>query len=220
MLIARYGIDIRDIINLLIDREVDVNIQNEEGKNALMCICTHKCDDDIIEKLIEKTNLNSVNLKQESVLHLACRYNVNRNIIKLLIEYGIDVNLQNETGQTALIYAYYNAENNKEENIIQILINAGANVSIQEKNGFTLLQYYISPYASQRYNENVMKMIINAATVFNPHELRCLVEYGHIYDLQDYCIKFKAFCTEENLLNCIKSLDNSKAANTENLKEK
>ena len=50
---------------------------------------------------------------------------------------GVDVNIQNSVGDTALILATVKAQ----KNCLEILLKFGANVNIQGKNGFTALMH-------------------------------------------------------------------------------
>ena len=59
--------------------------------------------------------------------------------IKKLIASGIDVNLQNDGGNTALILA--SIRNNSE--LVKLLIDAGADVNIQNKHKRLAVDYYI-----------------------------------------------------------------------------
>ena len=55
------------------------------------------------------------------------------DVIKKLLEYGADVNKQDNDGDTALICAF-----NQSYDIIEALLGAGANVNIKNKKGQTI----------------------------------------------------------------------------------
>lgn len=68
----------------------------------------------------------------ESALHYAS-LNGSGLVLKALLQFGADVNLQSDSGQCAL----HAAASNKKGALIGTLIDAGANVSIKDKNGKT-----------------------------------------------------------------------------------
>lgn len=83
-----------------------------------------------------ENNINSlINNKGQSPLILACSIpNINYKIIKLLIDYGIDVNLTDYEGNTALHYAIiYNLD------VVKYLIDANAKIDVQNLEGQTPL---------------------------------------------------------------------------------
>lgn len=114
-------------------------------------------NDDLLNKYIltHKEELNIQNSNQDTALIIACLLN-KKNIVKMLIDAGCNLNLQNKYGNTALILKSYdmdplyveniNIQNevittslNISENIFKLLIDAGADVNIKNKNNITAL---------------------------------------------------------------------------------
>ncbi len=58
-------------------------------------------------------------------------------IIRLLIEYGANVNLQDKDGNTALVFASYNGHTEA----VKLLLAAGAKVNLQDDRDYTALYY-------------------------------------------------------------------------------
>jgi len=75
------------------------------------------------------------------------------DVVKLLIEVGVDINAKDIYGDTALIYA--SAYNHKE--IVEILIEVGADISIKNNIFFTALKY-----ASKKGHKDIVKLLIKA----------------------------------------------------------
>jgi ankyrin repeat protein len=64
-------------------------------------------------------------------------------IVKRLIETGIDVNIKNNKGKTALMYAAENDENEGKIIIVTMLLEAGADVNTVDDEGMSALDYAI-----------------------------------------------------------------------------
>ncbi len=70
----------------------DVNEENEGGESVLVQAIRKKCDDEIIDLLLENgADLHDFDNEGVSVLDFAVMYN-NARIVDLLLEEGIDVN--------------------------------------------------------------------------------------------------------------------------------
>jgi len=81
------------------------------------------------------------------------RTEIRQIIAKMLIDAGVDVNVQNEKGRTALIFA---TKWNYIE-IVQMLIDAKADLNIQDEIGNTALHY-----AVEYYRPEIALMLIDA----------------------------------------------------------
>lgn len=105
----------------------------------------HKCvslvhkypamNDYLEEYLKVCNNINQVNDIGDTALHLLCYTQHPSQCMettRMLVNAGIDVNIQNEYGNTALYYVIWNCTfgmyNYNYKTIINILINAGANI--------------------------------------------------------------------------------------------
>jgi ankyrin repeat protein len=95
---------------------------------------------DYVKNLIELgANLEYIDdVFGETVLHIACRFETKTDLVKMLLDYGMDPNIEDEAGFTPIFSV---AENNKGIDIAKTLIDNGANVkTIKSKfNGATPL---------------------------------------------------------------------------------
>lgn len=132
------------IIEILLKHGSKINTQNNNGYGALhLAVITRNYD---ICKLIlsseytkNKINMNIKCNTGETALHIAVNLGLS-NIVKLLLDYNIDPNIQeNDNEYTALHYSIF-IDN---INIIKNIIENEANVNIQDIYGNTPLHYSI-----------------------------------------------------------------------------
>lgn len=131
-------------IKTLLELGVNVNAKNGDGKTALMHI-------------FEQFSLIRTVLKPEKFKDIEeTKYRMSdfSKLTKLLIDYGADVNIRDNNGNTALMYALCAKENiGKQNNAhislvkseysrqIKLLIQAGVDVNVQNYQGQTALMY-------------------------------------------------------------------------------
>ncbi|CAH0393022.1 unnamed protein product [Bemisia tabaci] len=114
----------------------DENLQNVDSV-ALLLGAIHKNRQDLVEQLLSRgVDVNAVRChcrdsKSEEhsdmcggALHIAAAFNLEGNIVKLLIEHGADVNLPTDDGMTPLYYAAHHDN----QNAVNILIEKKANI--------------------------------------------------------------------------------------------
>ncbi|CDK30866.1 ankyrin repeat domain-containing protein [Candidatus Babela massiliensis] len=105
---------------------------------------------EIVELLIHYLG-NDCNVKQAALI-MASRYG-RKDIVKILIQSGTNVNAKNKSGNSALLEATQNGH----KEIVQMLIDSGADVNVQDKDGNTALIR-----AAQNDNLNIIKCLINS----------------------------------------------------------
>jgi ankyrin repeat protein len=86
-----------------------------------------------------------------------------------LIQAGVDVNLQDKNGSTALMMAVHNSNTSSSEEVVKMLIDAGADVNIQNKNGLTALMIAAN-YSNSKSTNATVKMLIDAGADLNLQE--------------------------------------------------
>ena len=105
-----------------------------------------------------------INVHGHRPLHMAT-YNENIQIVRILIEAGANVNIQNKVGDTPL----HLATNNENIHIIRILIEAGADVNKRNNNGILPLDNNINKEYSNN-NYSILIMLIRAGTDLNSQD--------------------------------------------------
>ncbi|XP_055954648.1 serine/threonine-protein phosphatase 6 regulatory ankyrin repeat subunit A-like [Patella vulgata] len=115
--------------SLLMEHGIDVNTVDKNGDKPLALASKH-CKTHLVTLLISTDcDINHQNLRGETVLHKVSRYSAyNQNkkkIIKTLLQNGVNVNLNDVDGETALFIAV----GNRERSITEELLKAGADVN-------------------------------------------------------------------------------------------
>ncbi|KAF5286938.1 hypothetical protein FQR65_LT12397 [Abscondita terminalis] len=100
-----------DIARFLIDEGADINLPDCDGKSAFLCACETVKNVDIVKKM--RLNIADINLQRnvdkKTALHFAV-INKDKDLFQFLIDEGTDVNLADDDGQTAFIWACKSAD--------------------------------------------------------------------------------------------------------------
>jgi len=114
--------------------------QNEHGYTALMLACARRAG-------YNKSTYSD---------------SLNRDLIKLLIELGCDVNLQNIDGETALMIASNLTYTEDCLYIVTLLVKAKCNLCLKDKEGKTVMERNLSnktaQYLKQIFKNNALKL--------------------------------------------------------------
>ena len=120
-----------DMLNYLISKGVNIDLDDHKGDTALGVAIEFGTDLDIIKLLLDNgANINAQPQGVSYLLHTI--YNSNIEKLKLLLSRGADINLQSKfDGTTILDYAYKKnkGRNGEYDNIIKFLIANGAKQS-------------------------------------------------------------------------------------------
>lgn len=98
------------VMKLLIQNGADLDVRNKYGQTAMHISTKYKLPK-VVELLIQ--NRANPNLKQTegyAPIHDAASYPIGskgEDILNILIEYGADINIQSNRGQTPLLIATY-----------------------------------------------------------------------------------------------------------------
>jgi len=137
---------------------VDVNIQDQEGKSALHYSVERGHEASIL-KILEALNVD-VNMKDQ-VGKTSLHYSVGRGheavILKILEAPNVDVNIQDEIGCTTL---HYSAQMGHEGIVMKILEAPNVDVNIQDEIGWTTLHH-----SSQMRHEAIVVQLLEAPNV-------------------------------------------------------
>lgn len=146
---------------------IDVNIQNDMGKTALM-IAVLKDHVDVVKYLLEIPNID-LNLQDEvgwTALILAVLKGKDTMVKLLLTVPTIDVNVQTKEGFTALMEA---ASNCRVKMIKLLLQSPNIDLNIQSKTGIFLYWrgYSALMLAAKKCHETVVKLLLDAGANIN-----------------------------------------------------
>ncbi|KAM6507109.1 hypothetical protein FALCPG4_018498 [Fusarium falciforme] len=128
-----------DLVCLLLKHRANQDLQDKEGQTALMIAVWRDSKNIVWFPRKHAADLSLKNDRGESVLFKEYRSiqrsELPNNIIKILLEAGADINVEDNLGRTALTIAIEN------ENYVAagLLIERGANVDSQDDGGQTLL---------------------------------------------------------------------------------
>ena len=134
-----------DSAKLLINKGVDLDIKNKDGRTALFEAVRNSNDIDIIDLLMEKGANSSIKENSGySVLYEAMytisSADVRQRVVRILVEKGVDINSVDNYGNTALYFAVLKGD----KEIAKLLLDRGAKIDALDKYGRTILHYAVS----------------------------------------------------------------------------
>jgi ankyrin repeat protein len=131
-----------DYIKLLLELGADVDI-GKPGKTPLMMAARAGEDDAMIFLLENGADINVINKKAGDIISSLLPASYTTETLRVLIEYGIDINAKNSKGQPPLFCLFnYGGEMKKglRENV-QLLLDAGLDINAADEEGNTVLHY-------------------------------------------------------------------------------
>ena len=120
----------------LVEFGADVNARDKKGETPLHNACICSCAEIVSYLLQNGANINAKSNRGLTSLHLACMTTSKNSfdIIKLLLDQGIDVNVGDFDNKTALFYV---SESNNYA--VKYLVQRGADINAADKLGNTVL---------------------------------------------------------------------------------
>ena len=131
-----------EIAAFLIENKADLNVQAKNGQTALMAAAGSS--EDLFNLLLSKgADIKIKETNGTTVLTQACMgvitEKVTLNVVKTILDKGIDVNEAPSSGRTQGYTCLMMAARNNQLKLAKILINRGADVNIKANDGNTAL---------------------------------------------------------------------------------
>lgn len=145
ILASKYGY--KEIVELLLMHEADINIKNSSGETALVLATQHGKSHIVNILLNNGANNNDINEALLSAVNRSQYY-----IVKILLAGGGNVNICDRDGNTIL----NNAVQFNDYSMTELLLQSGANYKITNKHNWTPLTY-----ASKERNMRIVKLLKN-----------------------------------------------------------
>ena len=133
-----YGWNYYDIVYYLVEHGADVNSQNIIGETPLHCVALRQsgCSLGVAQFLVERGSyVYAEDHGRRTALYNAVKSG-NLELVRWLVEQGLDVNVQDRFGDTPLHYIRYTA---KGFEVARYLIEHGADVNIRNNHGSTIM---------------------------------------------------------------------------------
>jgi uncharacterized protein len=123
--VIMHALDNLDVLKVLIRNGVDFDATDLGGLTALMYACEGENAEAALELINAGADVNKVSLAGENALHFAlcCHMKDNLDVVRALIEAGMDVNFPDPDGFTPLHLARMNYAG---EAVVKLLEDAGA----------------------------------------------------------------------------------------------
>ncbi|XP_065842029.1 serine/threonine-protein phosphatase 6 regulatory ankyrin repeat subunit B-like isoform X2 [Oscarella lobularis] len=123
------------VASALLERGADVEISDESGSTPFLCGCASGDKDTLVVLSKANCTMAATDKNGDSGLHLCAVFGSNSDecLAWLLEHAGIEVNLRNRNGQTAL----HRACRNGHSKVASALLERGADVEIRDENSWT-----------------------------------------------------------------------------------
>lgn len=134
-----------NVVNYLISMKADVNLQGGQYKFTPLMTAISNNRFSVVKLLLENGALVNHKIEGETELHFAVRHTDNMKIVRLLVEYGSNVNARNAYESTPLIVAV-SATNRGHppkvnDTVIRFLLKSGADVNAINQLNKTAFDY-------------------------------------------------------------------------------
>jgi len=91
-----------DIVGVLLDAGADRNASDEHQNTALLEVAKHGSLDTLVRLLKAKPDLSAVDMQGRNALHLACEFGASPDVVKLLLQHGLDRGVADTEGRLAI----------------------------------------------------------------------------------------------------------------------
>lgn len=116
---------------------------------------------EVIKLLIDYgANINSRTFNSTTALSYACKYNINNNVIEILLKKGADPNLACYFGDTPLMHILHLAENDVAIKATTLLLSYGADPDLKNNNNVNSLMLAANR-CSETSKTKILQIILN-----------------------------------------------------------
>ncbi|XP_072044310.1 uncharacterized protein [Amphiura filiformis] len=145
------------VCNLLLEHKASVHTEDQDGLTPLQFALTNGATATVVESLIKAKS--DVNKRfpdgKPMIAHVLEEYNWRRNYLKYLLNGGIDIEMQDENGYTALLAAVARMNNE----VTKELLKLGADISAKDKDGNSVLHVWaLNAYRGNNYQQCCSKL--------------------------------------------------------------
>lgn len=182
-----------EVAKLLIEKGADINVKDKSNYIPLQYAIEKQCKE--IEELLIKS----------ADIHWAVKHGY-QEVVKSLIEQGVDVNAKDSSGYTPLHWA-------KDVEMARLLIGKNADINAKDNNGYTMLHWA----AKQGYEEIVRLLIKNEADAVRSNDKKLPSELAKDDVIYSILVKYEKSKGIEDQVN--KEKEEMKAALEEKLKD-
>lgn len=214
--------DLNDIILFLLDKSIDINVQEKRyGFTALIIALLNNNSEGITNIINKNPDINIQDYNGNTALHIAIMEN-NHQAIQQMMKLPLDFNIVNLDGNTYL-HLIFNKLINKEENIsnynLEIFLQKSI-LNIQNNDGKTAWHYIISLNLFISYKTILEKtsnnLLINDSHGKTPYSLitknknelfDIIIEsYYNKLDTKQWNEDWENNCTEQNKKQCLEKI--------------
>ena len=173
-------------IESLISEGADVNIKDATGNVPLIEAISHRNDECVILLLATGANVNATDLKGSSTLMVAINNYKSNETFDQLLKAGVDVNIMNNTGETALTLA----AGRTDRYVVKELIKA--NCQINKSSG--KMVHALTQQEEDEYpiDKPIVKLLFAVGEIFGDDEINEMAQswlqlYENQMDLKYIC---------------------------------
>jgi ankyrin repeat protein len=122
-----------ELVKLLVEAGTDTNYRDRDGNTLLHLSAKREQSTQLLEYLLQVSDVNAQNNRLETPLIFSCKYIEGLDKAVLLLSAGADPNIQNDTGDTALMYCSTSLS------FVEALVEAGADVNHISSLGYSII---------------------------------------------------------------------------------
>ena len=168
----------KEVLQSVIDLGADVNVTSKQNCSALM-LASKKGNEDAINVLLGAgADQANEDVNGDSWIHYFVRGDCNKDVLRLIIQLGANVNAKNKMNCTALMLASKKGN----EDAMNVLLSAGADQANEDVNGDSLIHYAIDGDCSKEVLQSVIELgaDVNATNKQNVTALMLASNKGNI----------------------------------------